>query len=327
MLFKTPKFWFKKTSLLATLLRPFSMVYAWMSAMERRRHTTQVLPKKVICVGNLTLGGSGKTPTVITLAHILKDHFHTTPHILSRGYGGKIKSVHKVSLGDHPAYVGDEPLLLSRHATTWVSRDRYASGNLAIQGGADIILMDDGLQNPSVHKDLKILVVDGDQGFGNGRVFPAGPLRLGLEKGIQAVDAIILIHETQAIKELLEPFHKPIFSGFFESLLPLPPQPVIAFAGLGYPEKFKTYLTKKGFDVRAFIPFPDHYVYTQKDMDALHGKQHALGLPLMTTEKDFIKIPTLWAKNIHVLPITLSIKNSEKFYHFLEEHLKLDRLR
>lgn len=297
------------------------MLYAWISAVERRRHKTYILPKKVICVGNLTLGGSGKTPTVIALAHILKDHFQKTPHILSRGYGSQVRGTHKVTLGDHPTYVGDEPLLLAKHAPTWVGRDRHASGILAINNGADLLIMDDGLQNPSVKKDLKILVIDGDQGFGNGRVFPAGPLRVSLKRGIQDVDAILLIHETKEIRAQLESFHKPIFSGFFESSPPLLPQPVIAFAGLGYPEKFKSYLLKQGFDVRAFIPFPDHHIYTQKDMDSLHEKQRALGIPLITTEKDFIKIPTVAVKNIHVLSINLTIKNNEEFLSFLKEHL------
>ncbi|MBX9976917.1 MAG: tetraacyldisaccharide 4'-kinase [Alphaproteobacteria bacterium] len=326
MLLKTPKFWFKQTSFITTLLEPFSLLYAWISKMERCRHKTQTLPKKVICVGNLTLGGSGKTPTVMALSHILKDQFFKTPHILSRGYGSQVRGIHKVNLGDHPTYVGDEPLLLAKHAPTWVGRDRYTSGSMAIQAGADILLMDDGLQNPSIHKDLKILVVDSDQGFGNGHIFPAGPLRISLEKGMKDVDAIVLIHETKELRALLEPFHKPIFSGFFESSLSLPPQPVIAFAGIGYPEKFKSYLIQKGFDVRAFISFPDHYAYTQKDMNVLYAKQRALGLPLITTEKDCIKLPTTVAKNIHVIAITLTIKNNENFYHFLEEHLDLQGL-
>ncbi len=262
----------------------------------------------------------------MALARILTTHFKKHPHILSRGYGSRVIGVHRVGPHDTPEYVGDEPLLLSKQAVTWVGADRYDSGTKAIKQGADILIMDDGLQNPSLHHDLKLLVVDGEQGFGNGCVFPAGPLRVSLDKGMKDVDALILIHPNDLIVEKLTSYNKPLFEARFDTQLPLVPQPVLGFSGIGYPKKFRTYLEKQGFEVVDFIPFPDHHIYITEDLRFLQKRQKDLKVPLITTEKDLIKIPLSYRQNTYVLPITLVLKDDVKFHEFLEDTLKLDSL-
>lgn len=302
---KTPQFWFERSSFLSNLLIPLSCTYASGCAIKNLLTSTQRLSKPVICIGNITLGGAGKTPTVIALTEILKKMGHT-PHILSRGYGRKSTSFSKVSVNDDAEIVGDEPLLLARHAPTWVSSDRYQSGKKAVQDGATVLLMDDGLQNSGLHKTLSFLVIDGAQGLGNGRIFPAGPLRMSLQQTMQHVSAVILIHPTEELCRIFAPYFKPILKAFFTPKnLPIPPQPVIAFTGLGYPQKFKLYLETLGFDIKEFFAFPDHYYYLEKDYEQLNACAHKHGLPLITTEKDFVKIKQGSLVNLQILGIRL----------------------
>ncbi len=326
---KTPAFWYEKKGWKAFALSPLSFVYTMLSTFHffYRKCFQKRLPIPVICIGNLTLGGSGKTPTAIAIADILKTHYGKTPHFLTRGYGGKVKNLHKTTLLDNPSYTGDEPLLLAKHGTTWVCSDRYQSGKAAHDEGADVCIMDDGLQNPSLFHDLTLLVIDGQQGLGNGCTFPAGPLRTFPKKGMREADAIILIHGSKTDKDALTLYKKPVFDAHFEARLPIPPQAIIAFAGIGYPKKFKHSLETLGFKILAFYDFPDHYVYTEKDIGDLYTRSIALSCPILTTEKDYLKIPAPWREKMYTLPITLSFRDSDSFFHFLEDALKIDRIK
>lgn len=318
---KTPAFWYKKQSKLAYILKPIGKLYAFLTWLRKMNIKTENASIPVICVGNLVLGGSGKTPTVIALVSILKELGYT-PHIITRGYKGKTRSTHRVTAEDAPYKVGDEPVLLARHAPTWVGKNRIRSCKKAIRSGADILVFDDGLQNKAVFKDISFMVVDGQQGFGNGGLFPAGPLRTSLDEGKTIVDAIIHINPSAEVSSQLKEFNKPIFEAKFEALTELSPQKVIAFAGLGYPEKFRTFLTSLGFEVVQFLPFPDHHGYTNQDIQKLMNLEKAMNLPLVTTEKDFVKLSHLQFKNLQAIPIKLEFEDIEGVRSFLEDRLK-----
>lgn len=340
MKFSTPFFWYdtKKSSskIISSFLRPLSALYAFCSLIRYHFITEKKLPVPVVCIGNLTLGGAGKTPTVIALTKWLKDHFQKNPTILTRGYGSQItkqsKNPYAVQTYDCAKNVGDEPLLLSRYAPTFISKDRYASGCMAIQQHADVLILDDGLQNPSLYKDFKLLVVDSLQGFGNGFTFPSGPLRQSLKHGLRDVDAIFLIDSTgqmcEKTQQSLERTIKnhtpniPIFKGHFQSApITLSPQPILAFAGIGYPEKFRQFLVNKGYDVLEFLSFPDHCAYEEKDLLRLQSLQSRYDVPIFTTEKDAIKLKKDTLHNLYTVSIHLYIEEIERFLDYLTHRI------
>lgn len=186
-----PKFWWKPTPLSRTLI-PLGWIYNKVVQWRLLWGKQSKMSVPVICVGNLTLGGSGKTPTTMALANYLTKTGHT-PHILSRGHGGKRTKTHRVTPGDTAKEVGDEPLLLSRYAPVWIGRNRSQSAQRAIAAGATVLLMDDGFQNPHIYKNFSLVVVDGSRGFGNGFVFPAGPLRESIHDGLKRADAVLVV--------------------------------------------------------------------------------------------------------------------------------------
>ena len=291
----SPKFWYQKKKGMAYLLSPFGYLYYKASEAKRKRICPYNPPVPVLCVGNLTLGGAGKTPTALAVANLLIQDKHT-PHFLSRGYGGKAQ---KVPLLVDPrrhtaADVGDEALLLSRMAPTWVCPDRVASLQAAVEDGASAVIMDDGFQNPSVAKDVNLLVVDGLSGFGNGCVFPAGPLREPIQEGLDRADAVIILGKDIAgvenrCKAQLPCYHAAVKAA--DSETKWQGQDVIAFAGIGYPEKFFHTLETLGANVVQQHPFPDHHVFTPAQLDRLKTAAKHANAKLVTTEKDLVRIP------------------------------------
>ncbi len=292
---REPSFWWTERSVAANLLAPVGACYgAFVARRMARGGCEPAVP--VICVGNFTLGGAGKTPTAIALARLLLESGRH-PFFLSRGYGGRTAGPVRV---DHqPAIdVGDEPLLLARTAPTIVGRDRPAGAKAAAKGGADTIIMDDGLQNPSVSKDLALAVVDGRRGIGNGRVFPAGPLRAPLEVQLDHTDAIVLLglagrasgHAVDAAQRR----GLPIFQGNLhpapEAVAALADKPALAFAGIADPTKFFATLESHGVAVIVRRPFPDHHRYSRRDIAELLARAQRDGLALVTTEKDLMRL-------------------------------------
>lgn len=323
---KTPAFWYKKNSVIAKILRPIAHIYQMITRLRKASQKAYIPGVPTICIGNVVVGGSGKTPTTIAFSSMLKS-LGLHPHIISRGYKGKVNYTYRVTSDDHAEKVGDEAVLLSKAAPTWIGKTRIKSCKKAIKTGADVLLFDDGLQNKSFHKDISILVVDGEQGFGNGELFPAGPLRTKLAEGFEVADAMILIHSTKSVEKQIKGFKKPVFKASFQACLPLQPQKVIAFAGLGYPLKFKTYLESLGFQVVHFLSFPDHHGYQGKDLKQIQDIQSALQLPVLTTEKDIVKIKGGSIRDLHALPITLKVENEQDLITFLDEKLKAATLR
>jgi len=296
----TPSFWYTprglKDRLLRLVLLPFSFLYAWFARKRFDLYFPVPLEKPVICVGNLVAGGAGKTPTVMALADLLKDAGYN-PHLLTRGFGGRESGPLQVSIGrDTAEDVGDEALLLTQKAPAWVASNRALGAQAAIESGASIVIMDDGFQNPVIYKDVSLIVIDGDVGFGNGAVLPAGPLREPLKAGLARADAIILIGEdkTNAIDRIRAYRDLPILRARLEPDASNPDmkgRTVFAFAGIARPQKFRTTLEAAGAVVAGFGEFPDHYAYDDEDLQGIVQAARAGNAPLVTTAKDAVRLP------------------------------------
>jgi tetraacyldisaccharide 4'-kinase len=315
---RAPGFWWSAPSLAANLLRPVGFVYG---AVAGRRMTRagERAGVAVICVGNFTAGGAGKTPTALAVARVLIDAGER-PVFLTRGYGGHLHGPVPVDPARHGADdVGDEPLLLARAAPAIVTRDRPAGARLAVAQGASVIVMDDGLQNPSLAKDLTLAVVDGRTGVGNGLCLPAGPLRAPLSVQWPRVDAVIVVGAGAAGEAVARATTR---QGKLLVRARLEPDPaaaaglrgrrVLAFAGIGRPEKFFATLAACGARIAARRAFPDHHPFTAPEMAALAAQAEAEDLALVTTEKDFARIETApalraYAPRIAPVPVRLVV--------------------
>jgi len=297
-----PEFWLRG-GLCAHLLQPLAWAHAAAGAARRVFARPWRAPVPVICVGNVVAGGAGKTPVVLSLAQRLAAR-GVVPHILSRGYGGSASGPLRVDPTRHTAAeVGDEPLLLAAVAPTWVARDRVAGARAAATAGAGLILMDDGLQNPGLEKDLSLLVVDGSYGFGNGKVIPAGPLREPVAAALARTDAVLLMGEdesgiaasvgaTPVLRAMLAPVAGTVLDG-----------PVVAFAGIGRPEKFFRTVTDAGARLVAAHGFPDHHSYDTRALERLEAEAAAAHARLVTTAKDAARLSPAWRARVSVLAV------------------------
>ena len=316
-----PKFWEQPDSCLGRLLEPLSWFYQGGAALHQISSKPYQAGVPVISIGNLVLGGAGKTPVTLALAQHLQA-MGRIPHIISRGYGGTLKGPLLVEPVRHLFHqVGDEPLLLAKTAPTWISKDRRAAVNPAIQSGGDILLLDDAHQNYTLAKDLSLVVVDGMQGFGNGRIFPAGPLRQSLKAGLKNITALIFINQNHdSLPESLPPLHCPIIHA---SIVPIDPKPcaVLAFSGIGYPKKFHQTLVAAGYEVKVFAPFPDHHPYTEEDLRKLQITARGERACLITTEKDAVRIPAAYRQDVLVLPMRLAFEPDAALKSLLEPFL------
>lgn len=310
---KAPEFWSgEEESPLPALLAPLGALYAWMGALRQAKVKPYKSSLPVICIGNLVAGGAGKTPTTLSLARKLKAA-GDRPHILSRGYGGSLKGPVRVSGKHSAADVGDEPLLMARHVPVTVARDRVAGARAIEQTDANVILMDDGFQNPYLHKDLSFLVVDSGYGFGNRRVIPAGPLRESVSKGFARADAIVMLGNGRAGPAHVKGCKKPILKA---TVIPKEGvigwrQKVVAFAGIGRPEKFRETLQDLRAEILGFHPFPDHHPYTEDDLALLVEAARSAGALLVTTEKDLVRVPESLKPAVTPLPISLDWADDE----------------
>ena len=307
---RPPDFWAQAPSHpLARLLAPAAALYGALTA-RRMDRPGALGPCPVLCIGNFTLGGAGKTPTALALARMLRDDLGRRPAFLSRGYGGRLAGPLAVDPARHGATeIGDEPLLLARSATTIVARDRPAGARLCADLGADTILMDDGLQNPSLSKTLSLAVVDAGAGIGNGLSFPAGPLRVPLVRQWRHVGGLVLIGAGEAgervgraARERGLPVHR-------ARLVPEAPErwcgePVVAFAGIGRPQKFFDTLAALGARIVATESFADHHPYRAGDLDGLRAIAAREGARLVTTEKDAVRLPA--GESAEVLRVALA---------------------
>lgn len=325
---RAPSFWWRKPSFGAASLSPLAAVYARVAA-KRLTGDGRELGIPVVCIGNLTLGGSGKTPTALAVAKMLIAAGER-PWFLSRGYGGRERGPLIVDVNKHRAEdVGDEPLLLARLAPTVVGRDRPAGALLARDRGASLIVMDDGFQNPSLRKHFSVLTIDGRHGVGNARVFPSGPLRAPLLQQLARAQAVIVIGDIVAAKATIAAAKAEGLAVFGGRLQPdrgvlkaLAGVTVLAFAGIGHPDKFFATLAEAGICLGAARGFADHHRYTPTQADRLLSEADRHGWDLVTTEKDLLRIRSdhrlaALAARARALPVELVLEGEREFESFL----------
>lgn len=293
---REPAFWYRPRSPTSQLLSPLGALYGAITARRMAREGFDAgIP--VLCVGNYHVGGAGKTPTVLALTKLLRE-LGETPVVLSRGYGGRLKGPVMVDRMRHTAAeIGDEPLMMARDVPVTVARDRLDGVALAKSQGATVILMDDGFQNPQLLKDAALIVIDSERGLGNGKVFPAGPLRAPLKTQLARTEALVLIgdgHAADGVAAEISARGKPVLRARLKpdaaSVARLHGKPVFAFAGIGDPERFFRSLRACGIEVTRTRPFADHHIFSRDELAALAAESKREQLTLVTTEKDLARL-------------------------------------
>ncbi len=312
MKLSTPRWWYVREDAPAPvsrlLLKPVSWVWAAVTARRIAKAQPVDPGAPVICVGNLTVGGAGKTPVVRELLRRLPG-----AHGLARGYGGSEQGPLRVDPARNTAaQVGDEPLMMAQDATIWIARDRVAGAQAAASAGAKAIVMDDGHQNPGLRKALSLVVVDGETRdgvwpLGDGSVFPAGPLREPLAKGLARADAVILMLPADLAEpdtELLRVFRdKPVLIARLDPAAAPPEGPQVGFAGIAMPWKVERALKAAGCQLEDFLPFPDHFAYDAAALRLLADRAELFDAGLVTTEKDWVRLPPEWREKVTAWPV------------------------
>jgi tetraacyldisaccharide 4'-kinase len=307
---RTPEFWYRSDGgILSGLLAPAAALYRRAATRRMAAIPSWRAPVPVLCIGNLVAGGSGKTPVALSIGERLARR-GLDVHFVSRGYGGALAGPVRVDPARHTAAeVGDEPLLLAQARPTWVARDRREGVRAALAAGAATVVMDDGFQNPSVVKNLSIVVVDGVRGFGNGRTLPAGPLREPLAAGLARADAVALIGpDPHGLARSLAswPVLRARLAPDPESARRLAGRDVVAFAGIGHPQKFLATLREIGCTIVASHAFADHHVYRTKEIAAIVREAEAAGAIAVTTAKDFVRLEPAERAGVNVVPIAVA---------------------
>lgn len=312
---RAPDFWFASADRIAgraRLLQPLGHLYGRITARRVARPPDVHLDIPVICIGNLNAGGTGKTPAVIAILSLLSDQFQR-PHVVTRGYGGSLQGPVRVDPARHTAAeVGDEPLLLAAFAEVWVAKDRGAGGRAAAEAGATAVVLDDGFQNPTLHKDLSIVVVDAVQGFGNGLCLPAGPLREPVATGLLRAHALLSIGNKSAQNAFSVPDKPSRLPHLRATLEPLQTgmdwtgTRVYAFAGIGHPSKFFATLKSLGAEVVHAEPLDDHQRLSPALLSRMDTEATRVKAQLVTTEKDAVRLPAAFRSKVITLPVRLT---------------------
>jgi len=326
---REPAFWYRPRSPQSLLLSPLGALYGAITARRMAREGVDAgIP--VICVGNYHVGGAGKTPTVLALTKLLRE-LGETPVVLSRGYGGRLQGPVMVDRMRHVAAdVGDEPLMMARDVPVAVARDRLEGVILAKSQGATVILMDDGFQNPRLLKDASLIVIDSERGLGNGKVFPSGPLRAPLQAQLSRTDALVVIGDGRAANDVAAEIakrNKPELRARLKpgaaSVAQLSGKRVLAFAGIGDPERFFRSLRACGIDVARTRPFADHHMFSREEIAALAAEAKAEQLTLVTTEKDLARLRGSEGVPDGIVPfaVQLEFDDPAKLRQLISDHL------
>ena len=331
----TPRWWYVREDAPAPVTRALLTPVSWIWAAVTARRIARTVPidpgVPVICVGNLTAGGTGKTPVVRELLKRLRAR-HIDAHGLSKGYGGSLEGPVQVDPAKHTAAeVGDEPLMLAADAPIWISRNRANGALAAAWAGAQALVMDDGHQNPSIRKTLSLVVVDGETRnnewpLGDGAVFPAGPLREPLAVGLARADAVIVMLPSDLEApdpELTAMFlGKPVLIARLAPTAPPPSGPQVGFAGVGKPWKVERSLQAAGCDLKDVAPFPDHMAYDERTLRSLADRAATFGAGLVTTEKDWARLPAAWRTRIVAWPVAAIFEDDAALEALLDEALR-----
>ncbi len=320
---RAPDFW-HAPSATGKILSPLSLL--WRLGANARNHLAGnpwQSPVPVLCVGNITAGGAGKTPLAIDLTRALLTK-GLQPNILSRGYGGSLRGPVLVDPNIHSATkVGDEPLLLAEMAPTWVSRNRIDGIKHAVENGAVIIIMDDGFQDPAISKVLSILTIDGGYGFGNGHVIPAGPLRETIASGLARCNAVVIIGDDQraVTKEIGDvcPIYRARIVAYPDPELAA--NKVFAFAGIARPSKFYNTLLELGYEIAGTQDFPDHHKFDPDEVIKICDHASQLDAIPVTTEKDYVRLTNEARALIKTVRISLEWEDADAHEHLLEKVL------
>ncbi|MCP5073447.1 MAG: tetraacyldisaccharide 4'-kinase [Rhodobacteraceae bacterium] len=315
-----PRFWNRtpeNAGLPPVLLSPVASAVSLLADWRWQHGAHLRVSVPVVCVGNINMGGTGKTPTVIEVVRRLVE-IGRVPHVVSRGYGGRLTGPVLVDPTVHSAVdTGDEPLLLAAFGPCWVAANRAAGAKAAIAGGADVIVLDDGMQNPSLAKDLTILVVDAEVGFGNGYVAPSGPLRQSIASGLERSDLILPIGASEAQGKFQESLpavlSKPLLPGVLEPLqtgMDWQGLKAVAFAGIGRPEKFFKTLRSCGAEIVSSHAFSDHQELPLAVLNRMEREAEQLGAQLVTTEKDAVRLPSSYRQKVLTLPVRLVLEDA-----------------
>lgn len=326
---REPAFWYRPRSPKSHLLSPLGALYGAIAARRMARSGFDAgIP--VLCVGNYHVGGAGKTPTVLALTRLLRE-LGETPVVLSRGYGGRLQGPVMVDRARHTAAdVGDEPLMMVRDVPVAVARDRVEGVALAKSQGATVILMDDGFQNPGIMKDASLIVIDSERGLGNGKVFPAGPLRAPLKAQLSRTDALVLIGDGHAADDVAAELAKrdmPVLRARLKpdaaSVAQLFGKQVFAFAGIGDPERFFRTLRASGIEVARTRPFADHHMFSQAEIAALAADARREQLMLVTTEKDLARLCGRESVPDGIVPFVVQLEFDDlaKLMQLISDHL------
>jgi len=331
---RAPDFWARPFGPAAAALTPLSLVYGLAAELRFAAARPRSAPLPVICVGNLVAGGQGKTPTALALGEILREAGRS-PAFLTRGHGGRLSGPVLVDPERHEALdVGDEPLLLARFAPTIVSRRRLEGALLAASMGADVVVMDDGFQNPGLAKDLSLVVVDAGFGIGNGRIMPAGPLRAPLGRQLARAGGVVVVGQGAPAEPVLAEARRrglPVLRARLEpgeAARGLRGERVLAYAGIGRPAKFFETLEALGAELSGTRSFPDHHRFTEEDAAALLGQAERLGARLVTTEKDWVRLRGGGARGDALraastpVPVTLQFEDGAALEHLLRPALR-----
>ena len=320
---RAPKFWSKNQSVLSKCLGPLAKLINYISNIQNNSVSTEKASVPVIGIDSVIMSGAGKTPAIDLVCDILKQSNYN-PHILTSSHSGYLKNVVQVDPTLHSyLQVGDESLLSAKVVPTWVGNNRIKASKAAISAGANGIIIDDWLKNNYLEKDYKILVIDSEQVFGNGCLFPAGPLMHKIDTSVKSSDSILIIGDYNEILENnIREINSniPIFRAKMAAIneVEVENNKVIAFCGLGYPNKFKKTLEECEYNIIDFLIFSDHHPYTITEIQKLINIAKSNNATLITTTKDYVKIPDIFKQEIKTIQIKLKLENDEFKEHLIK---------